>query len=82
MDCQRRENPLQSHPAKLFRQMFVNGTEKEVAEEMKNLERGRSILDTVLGDAKALKVTLGARDREKLDEYFTSVRELEIFAAE
>jgi hypothetical protein len=70
--------PSQSHPVKLFRQMFVNGTEKEVAEEMKNLERGRSILDTVLGDAKALNVTLGARDREKLDEYFTSVRELEI----
>ncbi len=70
--------PSQSHPAKLFRQMFVNGTEKEVAEEMQNLERGRSILDTVLGDAKALNVTLGARDREKLDEYFTSVRELEI----
>ena len=43
--------------------MFVNGTEKEVAEEMKNLERGRSILDTVLGDAKALNVTLGARAR-------------------
>ncbi len=58
--------------------MFVNGTEKEVAEELKNLDRGRSILDTVLGDAKALKVTLGKRDREKLDEYFTSVRELEV----
>ncbi len=70
--------PSQSHPAKLFRQMFVNGNEKEVAEEMKNLDRGRSILDTVLGDAKALNVTLGARDREKLDEYFTSVRELEV----
>ncbi|MCP4819875.1 MAG: DUF1552 domain-containing protein, partial [Shimia sp.] len=49
--------PSQSHPAKLFRQMFVNGNEKEVAEEMKNLDRGRSILDTVLGDAKALNVT-------------------------
>ena len=70
--------PVQIHPAKIFRQMFVNGTEKEVAEELKNLERGRSILDTVLGDAKALNVTLGERDREKLDEYFTSVRELEI----
>ena len=69
--------PVQMHPAKVFRQMFVNGTEKEVAEELKNLERGRSILDTVLGDAKALNVTLGERDREKLDEYFTSVRELE-----
>ena len=66
------------HPTKIFRQLFVNGTEAEVAEEIKNLERGRSILDTVLDDAKVLSITLGARDREKLDEYFTSVRELEI----
>jgi len=70
--------PAQTHPTKIFRQLFVNGTEKEVAEEIKNLERGRSILDTVLNDAKTLELSLGARDREKLDEYFTSVRELEI----
>ena len=70
--------PVQMHPAKIFRQLFVDGTEQEVAEELKNLERGRSILDTVLADAKLLSISLGARDREKLDEYFTSVRELEI----
>ena len=70
--------PVQMHPTKIFRQLFVNGTEAEVAEEIKNLERGRSILATVLDDAKVLSITLGARDREKLDEYFTSVRELEI----
>ena len=70
--------PVQMHPTKIFRQLFVNGTETEVAEEIKNLERGRSILDTVLNDAKVLSITLGARDREKLNEYFTSVRELEI----
>lgn len=70
--------PSQSHPTKVFRQLFVKGTETEVTEELKNLERGRSILDTVLGDAKALNQTLGERDREKLDEYFTSVRELEV----
>ena len=70
--------PVQMHPAKIFRQLFVDGTEQEVAEELKNLERGRSILDTVLDDAKLLSISLGARDREKLDEYFTSVRELEI----
>ena len=70
--------PAQTHPTKLFRQLFVNGTEQEVVEEIKNLERGSSILDTVMGDAHALNRTLGTRDREKLDEYFTSVRELEI----
>ena len=70
--------PSQSHPTKVFRQLFVNGTKADVAEELKNLERGRSILDTVMDDAKVLNRTLGARDREKLEEYFTSVRELEI----
>ena len=36
--------PVQMHPTKIFRQLFVNGTEAEVAEEIKNLERGRSCL--------------------------------------
>ena len=70
--------PSQSHPTKVFRQLFVKSTESEATDELKNIESGRSILDTVLGDAKALNKTLGERDREKLDEYFTSVRELEI----
>ena len=70
--------PARTHPTKIFRQLFFNGTEKEVNQEIKGLERDRSILDTVLNDAKTLNLNLGVRDREKLDEYFTSVRELEV----
>jgi len=70
--------PAHTHPTKIFRQLFFNGTEKEVNQEIKGLERDRSILDTVLNDAKTLNLNLGVRDREKLDEYFTSVRELEV----
>ena len=72
------EIPGQSSPAKLFKALFVDGTEKEITAEKKQFIRGRSILDTVLGDAKRLDKTLGEKDREKLDEYLTSVRELEI----
>jgi hypothetical protein len=36
-----------------------------------------SILDAVRGDAKSLERHLGRRDKEKLDEYFTSVRDVE-----
>jgi len=43
-----------------------------------NLDRGKSILDVVLGDAKSLRSNLGHRDKEKLDQYFSSVRELEV----
>jgi hypothetical protein len=41
------------------------------------LQDGQSILDTVGDQAKTIHSALGTPDREKLDEYFTSVRELE-----
>ncbi len=45
------------------------------------LQRGRSILDTVLGEASKLQHDLGHQDREKLDEYLTAVRDLELATA-
>lgn len=69
--------PAQTSPSKLFQQLFVEGTKEEVAGEIQNLHRGRSILDTVVKDAQRLNRSLGHRDREKLDEYFSSVRDLE-----
>lgn len=45
---------------------------------MRRLEDGRSILDDVREQAKSLRSGLGGEDREKLDEYLTSVRELEL----
>lgn len=71
------EIPGETSPARLFRALFMNGTEQEVAAELRRLQRGRSILDTVRGEARRLDQQLGQRDRVKLDEYLTSVRELE-----
>ncbi|MEM9018714.1 MAG: DUF1552 domain-containing protein [Verrucomicrobiota bacterium] len=69
--------PGETSPAKLFKSLFIDGTEAEIAKEMASFKRGRSILDTVLGEAKKLEREVGLRDREKLDEYLTSVRSLE-----
>jgi hypothetical protein len=71
------ELPGETSPLRLFRSLFITGTSQEVAQEMRRLERGRSILDTVMGQAKKLEKEVGARDRNKLDEYLTAVRELE-----
>src|SRR5262249_7895448 len=49
----------------------------EVAAQRRRLRDGQSILDTVRDQAKKMRPDLGANDRDKLDEYFTSVRELE-----
>ena len=69
--------PGESSPSKLFKQLFLDGTPAEVNEQVASLRRGRSILDTVRGEAKKLHRELGARDQEKLDQYMTSVRDLE-----
>ncbi len=69
--------PGMTSPSKLFSALFMEGSEQEIETEIRNLKRGRSILDTVGGRAKALEKQLGSGDRRKLDEYLTSVRDLE-----
>ncbi len=69
--------PAERSPAKLFKTLFVDGTAKEVESELKDLSRGQSVLDTVLRDANRLQQKVGKRDKEKLDEYFSAIRDLE-----
>lgn len=69
--------PCEEKAADVFARTFLQGTKSEVETQMRKLELGRSILDAVGGQAKDLQRTVGARDRERLDQYFTSVRDLE-----
>lgn len=70
--------PADNSPSKVFAQLFLEGRANEVREQMRRLEDGRSILDDVREQAKSLRTGLGNDDRHKLDEYLTSVRELEL----
>ncbi|MEZ5384025.1 MAG: DUF1552 domain-containing protein [Prosthecobacter sp.] len=69
--------PAENSPSRAFQQLFVDGTPAEIQAQVRGLKRGRSILDTVMGQAKKLHGELGKRDQEKLDEYFSAVRDLE-----
>lgn len=69
--------PAQTSPSAIFKALFIEGENWEIERELSEIKSGRSILDTVMGQAKRLEGDLGARDREKLDEYLTSVRDLE-----
>ncbi|MEQ1859241.1 MAG: DUF1552 domain-containing protein [Chthoniobacteraceae bacterium] len=64
-------------PRELFRKLFVSDNATDRERTLDRLDLQGSILDAVNGDAKALKTHLGKRDQEKLDEYFTSVRDVE-----
>jgi len=69
--------PADSWPSTVFAKLFLDGRPDEVAAQERRLQDGKSVLDAVREQAKRLQPVLGASDREKLDEYFTSVRELE-----
>src|SRR5262249_42903585 len=69
--------PADCWPSSVFARLFIDGRPDEVQAQVRRLRDGQSILDTVRGQARQMRPNLGANDREKLDEYFTSVRELE-----
>src|SRR5687767_4475215 len=69
--------PCEEKAADVFSRMFLQGTKAETEAQVRKLETGQSILDAVAGQATQLKKTVGPRDRDRLDQYFTSVRDLE-----
>lgn len=69
--------PCEDTAAGVFKQLFFQGTPEEIAAQVQRLDTGRSILDTVSGQLKRLQAQVGANDRERLDQYATSVRDLE-----
>jgi hypothetical protein len=69
--------PCEEKAAEVFSRMFLQGTKAETEAQKRKLETGQSILDAVAGQAKDLQRNVGTRDRDRLDQYFTSVRELE-----
>lgn len=69
--------PCEEKPSEVFKRLFLNGTPAQVAEQERKLALGQSIMDAVAGQAKSLQREVGPRDKERLDQYFTGVRDLE-----
>jgi hypothetical protein len=69
--------PADCWPSGVFARLFLEGRPDEVEAQARRLADGQSVLDAVRDQARKVESDLGAGDREKLDEYFTSVRELE-----
>lgn len=64
-------------PQRLFDHLFLNLTPEERTARRALIERNGSILDSAGEQLAALRRRLGSRDSERLDQYATSVRELE-----
>ena len=69
--------PPELSPAKVYQRLFTPDTPEESARRMREIGQRVSTLDFVNDKAKRLSRSLGAEDRGRLDQYLTSVRELE-----
>ena len=63
-------------PSQVYHQLFSND-ETPIEEQKARLAGKRSVLDTVLGNARTMQRGLGRDDNEKLEEYFQSIRDIE-----
>ena len=70
--------PAEKSPEKVFAKLFLDDTPEEQQRQSERLRQGRSIMDIVGADARALEAEVGPGDKRKLDAYFTSVRQLEL----
>jgi len=69
--------PPEDQASRVFNQLFLQGSPAEIEAHIRELDTGRSVLDAVANQAKELQRNVGARDRSRLDQYFSSVRDLE-----
>lgn len=64
-------------PRQLFERLFGDGMARNPEERARQSKYRRSILDYVIEDARTLQGQVGPTDGRKLDEYLTSIREVE-----
>jgi hypothetical protein len=69
--------PAQTNPGVVFRELFEEPP-GGIARQRRRLQRKGSILDAVLDEARVLDGQLGKQDRGRLEQFLTSVREVEI----
>ncbi len=69
--------PSQKRPSQLFAALFLDGNEAEKAARLRSIEDGQSVMDLVREQTKRVAGVAGREDNQTLDQYLTSVRELE-----
>ncbi len=69
--------PCEESPRRVYENLFLQGSAKQIESQKKKLEVGKSIMDAVAGQTKSLLKELGPKDRRRVDQYLTGVRDLE-----
>ena len=69
--------PAEMRPSAVYRRLFVQGSPEEVKAQVRRLREGQSLMDSFADQIGRLQREIDGPDRQRLDQYFTSVREVE-----
>jgi uncharacterized protein DUF1552 len=69
--------PIENDPRAVFERLFGTSGSTDRGTRLARMERDKSVLDFVSGEASSLEKLIGPQDRIKLTEYFDSVRDIE-----
>lgn len=69
--------PSEMRPSSVYKQLFVQGSPEQVQAQVRKLQEGQSLMDSFADQIKSLSRDVGGPDRARLDQFFTSVREVE-----
>ena len=69
--------PCENSASSVYRKLFLQGSEDEVERQIRKLQLGESIMDTLAQESKTLARRLSAADRDRLEQYTTAVRDAE-----
>ena len=69
--------PAEDSAKALFQRLFVRGDQAAVEAQLRRLDERGSILDTLLAETRRYSRRISTADRSRLDQYLTSVREVE-----
>jgi hypothetical protein len=69
--------PAEINPRAVFERLFGDDDSTDAAARKARLESQKSVLDYVAGSLARLETRIGAGDKQKLDEYLDSVRDIE-----
>lgn len=68
--------PAENNPRRVFNRLF-RGEQESLASQRDQLKKRIKLVDAVLDSARSLNKQLGQSDREKMDQYLTSLNEIE-----
>ena len=69
--------PTENRASRAFASLFLNGSNAEKHERLRQLSEGQSLMDAVGDQVSRLQKNVGPTDRQRLDQFFTAVRDFE-----